>query len=186
MRRILVWALAAVALSAVDARAQMSMGSFQGYLTGHVGPIGGPDLSDRKITGGASVSVQEDNGWGAEFDFGHTSDVVSGRQILDVSSYMFNGAWIRPRGIIRPFAVAGGGVVEVNGCDAPCTRAAHTYDFGLSAGGGAYVAVTEMFGLRADARYFYTSADHADLARPEKFSFWRVSIGATFMWAIAP
>jgi len=57
MRRLVVWALAAVALSAGDARAQLSMGSFQGYLTGHVGTIGGPDLSERKVTGGGAVSV---------------------------------------------------------------------------------------------------------------------------------
>lgn len=185
MRRM-VWALVAVALSVVDASAQMSMGSFKGYLTGHVGAIGGPDLSERKLAGGGSVSVQEANGWGAEFDFGHTTDVVSGAQILDVTSYMFNGAWIKPTGLIRPFALAGGGVLQVNGCDAPCTRAARTYDFGLSAGGGAYVAIHDMFGIRADARYFYSSADHADLRRPSDFSFWRVSLGATFMWTIAP
>lgn len=182
----MAWALAAVAFSAVDARAQMSMGSFQGYLTGHVGAITGPDLSERKLAGGGSVAVQEANGWGAEFDFGHTVNAVSGRQVLDVTTYLVNGSWIKPTGILRPFAVAGAGVVQVNGCDAPCTRAAQTYDFGLSAGGGAYVAIHDMFGVRADARYFYTSADHSDLRRPDNFSFWRISIGATFMWAIAP
>lgn len=186
MKRILVCALAAVALSAVDARAQMSMGSFQGYLTGHVGLLDGPDLSERKLAGGAAVSVQEGNGWGAECDFGLSQDVRSGAQVLDVSTYMVNGSWIKPRGVFRPFAIAGGGVMQVNGCDAPCNRAARTYDFGLTAGGGAYVAVTEIFGVRADARYFFSSADHPDLRRPENVAFWRVSIGATFMWAIAP
>lgn len=186
MRRIVLCAVAALAVSAVDASAQMSMGSFQGYLTGHVGSIDGPDLSARKIAGGVSVSVQEGNGWGAEFDLGHTTDAVSGRQVLDVTSYLFNGAWIRPTGVLRPFAVAGGGVLQVNGCDAPCNRSARTYDFALSAGGGAYLAVHDMFGLRADARYFYSSADHPDLRRPSNFSYWRASIGATFMWAIAP
>jgi hypothetical protein len=186
MTRTAVWVLAALALSVSDARAQMAMGSFQGYLTGHAGSIGGPDLSQRKTAAGASVSVQEGNGWGAELDFGHTSDIVSGRQILDVTSYLVNGSWIKPRGLVRPFAIAGAGVVQVNGCDAPCDRGARTYDFGLSAGGGAYVAIHDMFGVRADARYFFTSADHSDLRRPDNFSFWRVSIGATFMWAIAP
>ncbi|MFM8535147.1 MAG: hypothetical protein ACKOEC_16415 [Acidimicrobiia bacterium] len=161
MRRLVVWALAAVALSAVDARAQLSMGSFQGYLTGHVGMIGGPDLSERKVAGGGAVSVQESNGWGAEFDFGIASDVAAGRQVLDVSTYMFNGSWIKPDGLVRPFAVAG-------------------------AGGGAYLALRDIFGIRADARYFYSSADHAVLRRPENMSFWRVSIGATFFWSIAP
>jgi len=186
MKRILVWALAAVALGVVDADAQLSMGSFQGYLTGHVGAISGPDLSGEKFAGGAAISVQEANGWGAEFDFGRTSDVTAGRQVLDVNSYMLNGSWIRPSGLARPFAIAGAGVLQVNGCDAPCSRPARTNDFGLSAGGGVYIAAHEMFGVRADARYFYSSADHPELRRPDNFSFWRISVGATLMWSIAP
>ncbi|HWI17469.1 MAG TPA: outer membrane beta-barrel protein [Vicinamibacterales bacterium] len=186
MTRILVWALALVALSAVDARAQLPLGSFKGYLTGHVGAINGSDLSDPKLAVGGSISMQEETGWGAEFDFGHTSDAVAGRQVLDVTSYLLNAKWVKPTGIIRPFAIAGGGVLQVNGCDAPCNRAARTYDFGLSAGGGAYVAVNDMIGFRADARYFFSSADHPDLGRPDNFQFWRVSFGATFMWTAGP
>lgn len=179
MTRIVVWTLAAVLLSVVDARAQL----FQGYLTGHIGGITGPDLSDPKVTGGASVAIQEETGWGAEIDFGHTTDAVSDRQVLDVDTYFVNASWVKPTGLIRPFAIAGGGVMQVNGCDAPCNRSARTYDLGLSGGGGVYVALHDLFGLRADARYFFSSADHSDLRRPDNFSFWRLSIGATFMWA---
>lgn len=186
MRRVVVYAIACLALTAADARAQMTMGSFKGYLTGHVGAITGPDLTNEKLAIGASVSVQEQNGWGAELDFGHSSDVVSGRQVLDVTTYTVNGSWVRPRGLVRPFGLAGGGVMQVNGCDAPCNRPARTYDLGLTAGGGAFVVLHDLFGLRGDARYFFSSADHPDLRRPENFSFWRISIGATFMWAVLP
>jgi hypothetical protein len=185
MTRILVWALAAVVLSASEARAQLPLGSFKGYLTGHVGAINGPDLSDRRLAGGLSVAMQEESGWGAEFDFGLATDAVAGRQVLDVASYMFNAKWVQPGGLIRPFATVGAGVLQVDGCDL-CNRSARTFDFGLSAGAGVYVAPHDLFGLRADARYFFSSADHPDLRRPDNFQFWRLSIGATFMWTSGP
>lgn len=181
-----VLAVALVALGASDARAQMSMGSFKGYFTGHVGTNAGEHLSNENLVAGASVAVQEQSGWGAELDVGHSADATAGRQVLDITTYSVNASWVRPRGIIRPFGIAGGGVMHVNGCDAPCSRAARTYDFGLSAGAGAYAALHEMFGLRADVRYFYSTADHRDLRRPDNFSFWRISFGATVMWAIVP
>lgn len=189
MTAMLRWTLAVAALvcaSPLDARAQMSMGSFSGYFTGHIGAITGGEIAEPRVAAGASVAVHESNGWGAELDFGHSSDATSGRQFVDVTSYMVNGIWTRPIGVIRPFALGGAGVLQVNGCDFPCNRAARTYDFGLTAGGGVFVMAHDSFGVRADARYIFASADHRDLNRPDNFNFWRVSIGATFSWAIAP
>jgi len=186
MRRTLVFIVALLAISAADARAQMSMGSFRGYLTAHLGAITGPDLTNERLAAGAAVAVHEPDGWGAELDFGHSSDAVSGLQVLDVTTYTVSGARVRPSGLVRPFGLLGAGVVQVNGCNAPCSRAARTYDLGLSGGGGVFVVPHDAFALRADVRYFYTSADHADLRRPENFSFWRVSVGATFIWSITP
>jgi len=178
--------LLVAAVPATEAYAQMSMGSFKGYLTGHLGAIRGGGLSDPRLVFGGSVAVQEDSGWGAELDLGHASEAAAGRQLLDVTTYLVNASWVRSTGRVRPFGVAGGGVMQVSGCDAPCTRAARTYDFGLSAGAGAFVVLHDTAALRADARYFISSADHADLRRPENFSFWRISFGATFMWAVVP
>ncbi|HUQ89761.1 MAG TPA: hypothetical protein VM096_19520 [Vicinamibacterales bacterium] len=161
-------------------------GSFKGFLTGHVGAIRGGDISSARATFGASVAVNDDTGWGAEIDLGHTNDAVSGRQILDVTSYMVNAIWITPHGLVRPFGIAGAGVLQVHGCDAPCTVPARTYDFGMDAGAGAFLMLTDVAGFRADARYVFSSADHVDLHRPDNFGYWRVSIGATFSWAIAP
>jgi hypothetical protein len=188
-RRIGVWTvglLVLVAASALDADAQVGVGAFKGSLTGHVGAIAGGDVSEARATLGVSVAVHEDNGWGAEIDFGHTPDVLSGLQILDVTSYMVNAAWVRPDGQFRPFGLAGLGVLQVNGCDSPCNRPARTYDLGFSAGAGTYFVVNDLAALRADARYFFSGGDHADLRRPDNFNYWRISFGATFMWAIAP
>lgn len=175
-----------ITFGATEASAQMSMGSFRGYLTGHAGVVAGGELSDPAGALGASVSVQEQSGWGAELDFGHASDAVSGRQVLDLTTYSLNAMWVKPAGMIRPFGLAGAGVMQVDGCDAPCTRAAKTYDFGLSVGGGTFVVLNDSIGLRGDARYFWSGASHDDLRRPDTFSFWRISGGVTFMWAIIP
>jgi opacity protein-like surface antigen len=180
-------ALAFVALTASDGVAQSrAMGSFRGLFTAHVGAAAGGEVSDPRGTLGLSVSVQEQDGWGAELDFGRTSDAVSGVQILDLTTYMVNAAWIRPEGFIRPFGIAGAGILQINGCDTPCNRPANTYDLGLTFGGGVLAVLNDTVGVRGDARYFFASADHPDLRRPDNFGFWRISVGATLMWAIAP
>ena len=186
MRRMLLLTVMLLAASAIDASAQVGAGSFTGFLTGHAGAVTGGDLSDPRATFGVSVAVHEETGWGAEIDFGHTADVLSGRQILDVTSYMVNAVFARPNGLIRPFGTAGAGILQVNGCDAPCNIPARTFDFGISAGGGTYVALSDIAALRADVRYFWASADHSDLRRPDNFNYWRLSFGATLTWAMAP
>lgn len=186
MTRIVVLTSFVLALGAVDARAQMTMGSFKGYLTVDTGAISGGDLTDARLNVGASVAVHEESGWGAEFDVGHATDARSGRQVLDITTYMVNAAWMKSSGIIRPFGAAGAGVMQINGCNAPCNRPARTYDFGVSAGGGAFAAITDVIGVRGDVRYFFSSADHQDLQRPSGFGFWRTSIGVTLMWATVP
>ena len=61
MMRMLRWAVLAAAVLMChpsEARAQMSFGTFRGYLTGHIGSALGGDVSNPRVTGGASVSVQ--------------------------------------------------------------------------------------------------------------------------------
>lgn len=166
--------------------AAQGMGAFQGYFTGQAAFAAGGDLSQAVFTPGAVVSVQEQNGWGAEFDFAYSADAEAGPQQLDVATYMFNGNWVQPSGRVRPFASLGAGVMQVEGCNAPCPRPAKTYDLGVNAGGGAFYTVNDLIGVRGDVRYFRTLADHPDLNRPSKFGFWRVSVGVTLMWAIVP
>jgi hypothetical protein len=190
MRSKLLWMFgvgAAIAMTAGDAHAQgMSMGTFKGYLTGHVGAVTGGDLTSPRLTGGVSVSVQENTGWGAELDFGHANDATAGPQILDLTTYLVNASFVRPAGRIRPFAVVGAGILQVNGCDSPCNVPARTYDFAMNAGGGVFLAVNDIFGFRGDVRYLFSAGDHPDLHRPDNFNVWRASFGVTYMWSIAP
>lgn len=187
MKRMAVFAMCVCGLVAAGAtRAEAQMGIFRGYLTGSAGSATGGDVATPVFTPAVTVSVQEANGWGAEFDFGYSADVNSGRQQLDVATYMFNGNWIQPKGRVRPFGGVGAGVVQADGCDSPCTRAANTFDLGINAGGGVMVAVTDVIAVRGDVRYFRTLADHPDLRRPSNFGFWRASLGVSFVWAILP
>lgn len=175
-----------LAASAIDARAQMSMGTFKGYFTGHVGAVTGGDVTNERIVAGASMAVHENTGWGAEVDFGRATDVDAGPRLLDLTSYMVNAAWVKPQGIVRPFGLAGAGILQIDGCVSPCPASSRTYDLGFNVGGGAYLNVTDVAALRADARYFFTGADHPELGRPDSLGYWRISVGATFMWAIVP
>ena len=186
MKRILVLSFVLALASAADARAQMTMGSFKGYLTGHLGAVTSGVLDDGGRAIGVSVSVQEANGWGAELDFGNSVDVRSGLQVLDLNTYLVNVTWIKPTGMIRPFGLGGFGIMQVEGCNAPCNRPSRTYDFGLSTGGGVYAVFNDWVAVRGDARYFFSSGDHPDLARPDNFKFWRASVGVTFLWTILP
>jgi hypothetical protein len=185
IRLVATMAFLCAAASAAHAQSR-AMGTFGGFFTPYVGASAGGEITQPRMTFGGSVSVQEQDGWGAEVDFAHTPDTEAGRQVLDLTTYMVNASWIQPVGSIRPFVVAGGGVMQINGCDAPCNRAATTYDFGWSAGGGVLALLNDTIGVRGDVRYFFSSADHVDLRRPDNFSFWRVAIGATLMWAILP
>jgi hypothetical protein len=190
MTRTVVWVTGIgllIAASAIDASAQMTMGTFKGYLTGHVGVVTSGDVTNERVTAGASVAVHETNGWGAEVDFGRATDVDASRQVLDLATYFVNAAWVKPQGVVRPFGLAGAGILQTDGCISICTATSpRTYDLGFNAGGGVFLAMRDFAGIRADVRYFFSSTDHPELQRPGNFAFWRVSVGATFMWVIVP
>lgn len=189
MTRMWVCAIGVVAMlgfGAARAEAQSSMDSFHGYLTGQAAWGAGGDITSPVFMPGFSVSVQESSGWGAEFDFGYGADTDAGSQELDVASYMFSASWIQRRGRLRPLAVAGVGIMQIDGCNTPCTRAAKTYDLGVNAGGGVVYLLNDTVAFRGDVRYFASFAEHPDLQRPNGFGYFRYSVGLTFLWAIAP
>jgi hypothetical protein len=179
--RLLLCTIAVIACTASDAHAQMTMGSFKGYLTPFVGTISGADLDSGRLAAGASVSVQEQSGWGAEVDFGRSTDVRSNNVHLGVTTYAVNASFIKPGGIIRPFGVGGVALMQLKNC---CVD--YGTDYGFSAGGGAVLALHDLIGVRADARYFFTPRDHAGLRNTDRFAFWRLTIGAALMWDISP
>ena len=161
------------------------MGTFGGYFTPFLAVTTGGEVTQPRLTFGASVAVHEQTGWGAELDFGHAGDVEAGALSLDTTTYMVNATWMRPEGSIRPFIAAGGGIVQLDGCGF-CNRPSRTYDLGWTAGGGVMALINDAVGVRGDARYFIASADHFDLQRPDNYSFWRVSVGVSVRWIVVP
>lgn len=186
-RRTSVCVLMTVALllTPAAARAQLSMGAFRGLATGHIGTSIGNDDAGEALSLGASVAVLEDTGWGAEFDFGYADSGDEPGEGLEAQSYMLNAIIVRPKGRLRPFGVAGAGVIHARTCVAACPGATTWTDFGLNGGGGVQFLFSDLFGLRGDVRYFTALGDHPDPAR-QNLSFWRIAFGATFVWAIAP
>ena len=174
-----------VLLAPAPARAQMSMGAFRGQATGHIGTALGNGEAGDALSVGASVAVLESSGWGAEFDFGYANSGDDPGDGLDAQSYMLNVIGVWPTGRLRPFGLAGVGAIRARTCVARCASTETWTDLGFTGGGGLQYRFNDIFGVNADARYFTALADYPDATRAG-LSYWRIAVGATFLWAIAP
>lgn len=188
MNRMCVWMVVAVALVGLNASRADAQGggTYKGLLTGQLGATTGGDVPATSLTPGASVSVHETTGWGAELDFGFANGSPSSGPELDLATYMVNIMWLAQSGIVRPYGVGGVGGIQVHGCFAACPKIATVYDFGVNVGGGAIYDVNDMVGIRGDVRYFMAPGDKTGFTRPGNYGFWRLSAGVTFTWVIAP
>ena len=117
-RRTSVCVMMTVALLLIPAaaRAQPTMGPFRGLATAHIGTSLGNDDAGEALSVGASVAVLEETGWGAEFDFGYADSGDEPGEGLEAQSYMLNAIIVRPKGRLRPFGVAGAGVIHARTC----------------------------------------------------------------------
>ena len=177
---------AGVLLAPRPAAAQLSLAPFTGLATGHIGAASGNDGRGSTLSLGGSVAVIEDSGWGAEFDFGYADDDNGRSGGLDAQSYMLNLIGMWPTGRLRPFVTAGAGGIRARSCVQACTGTTAWTDWGLTGGGGLQYQLNGLAALRGDVRYFTAPGDHPDPNRPDGFSFWRISVGATFVWSILP
>lgn len=167
---------------AADASAQGRF--FRGYATASVGATAAGDVEGSALTPSASVSVNEESGWGAELDAGFAPDVATRGSTADLATVMVSLHWMYPKGVLAPYLLGGGGAVGVHGCLRACARTTTAWDLGFNAGGGLVYRPTDVFGLRGDARYVWLPG--GDPVRPDRFGFWRISVGATLQWAIVP
>ena len=178
-----------MALAAVCAAssAQAQSFNFTGLITGHIGLAGTNDVRDQSVTPGASMAVLDDNGVGAELDVAHLGDfddtvfAESG-----ITSAMLNLMVMSQNETLRPFAVAGVGVMRVSGTVFEGLPSVGRTEGGWTAGGGALFMVNEVLGIRGDARYFRHFSRHDDipLAGDGVLDFWRISVGVTLAWPI--
>jgi hypothetical protein len=178
MRLVIIVATAVLLLAASrPAAAQISLGPIVGAATAHIGPAIGTDDRGSTFSVGGSVAAVEATGWGAEFDAGFANDDNGRSGGLDVQSYMLGLIGVWPTGRLRPFGTVGAGVLRAHTCENGCASTSSWTDWGLSGGGGAFYFFSEAFGLRGDARYFST------VGRENGVGFWRITIGATFLWS---
>lgn len=184
MSRIATIVLVAAGLllgASAPAAAQLSLGPINGVLAGHLGGAIGQDGVGSTLSVGASIAVIEQSGWGAEFDAGFANDDDGRTGGLDAQSYILNVIGMWPRGQLRPFLTAGGGVIRARTCIESCASTQTWTDWALSGGGGVQYVLNESFGLRGEVRYVGMVSDHPDPGR-DRVRFWRVAGGATFHW----
>jgi len=183
-RSRLVLAVAVLSYAAV-AEAQPS--TFTGSITAHIGAAHGGDVRDRAWTPGASMTVIDDTGVGAELDVAHTRDFDKALFAESgVTSFMLNFIGMYPHPEFQPFVNAGVGIMRTRAAvfegQAPTSRT----DLAFNAGGGVQYMFNELLGVRGDVRYFRYFQRHNDLPLLDNgfFDFWRSSVGITVAWPI--
>jgi opacity protein-like surface antigen len=162
-------------------------------VTPFVGSAFGGDTTSQHVTYGASAAWMSHGIVGVEFDgsiapdlLDEDGDVILGITDSNVTTLMGSlviGAPLGEPGI-RPYAVAGAGLIRSRVADAEDIFDLDDNSFGINVGGGVHALVRRNLGLRADVRYFRgvrdtDSSDDVDLELGS-FDFWRASVGATF------
>ncbi len=162
-------------------------------ITPYLGTAFGGDTSAQHVIYGASAAWMSHGIVGVEFDGSIAPDlldeddgVILGIADSNVTTLMGSlviGAPLGEPGI-RPYAVAGGGLMRSRVSDADDIFDIDENSFGINVGGGIHALVRENIGLRADVRYFRSvrdtdGSDDVDLELGG-FDFWRASVGATF------
>lgn len=160
--------------------------SAQVYLTPFAGMTFGDDAPASKFNVGAGLTFMG-NVAGFEIDFGYSPDFFGEETdfalIGDSNVTTFSGSLvIAPPGSVRPYAVAGLGLVRSRISDAEdLFDDITTNDFAFNVGGGVMGRITDRIGFRGDIRYFRALQDN----EPDNdvdvvignFGFWRATAG---------
>ncbi len=162
-------------------------------ITPYLGTAFGGDTSSQHVTYGASAAWMSHGIVGVEFDGSIAPDlldeddgVILGIADSNVTTLMGSLVIGAPLGApgVRPYAVAGAGLIRSRVSDADDIFDIDENSFGINVGGGVHAFVRENIGIRADVRYFRgvrdtDTSDDVDLELGS-FDFWRASVGATF------
>lgn len=171
-------------LAATAADAQPTI--FTEMVTGHIGAAASGDVRDAAVSIGASIAVLDEGGLGVEVDVSHAGDFDS-VQFTDsgLTTLMLNLVAVYPHERIRPFALAGAGIIRVRGAFPGQSAVAQT-DTAWDAGGGVLYMLNEAFGVRGDVRYFrqFGRQQTFSFGGDGRFNFIRTSIGVTYTWPL--
>lgn len=157
---------------------------YQGMLTAHIGTVSGGDVHDSTVSGGAALSVLDLKGLGAELDIAHFGD-FDDETFSDssVTNLMLNFVAVYPHPRFRPFVNVGAGAVRLRATP-PGLDSRSSTEAAWNAGGGLHFMANDIFGIRADVRYFrlFTTVEDFALRDAGFFDFWRTSVGVTLAW----
>ena len=162
-------------------------------ITPYLGGAFGGATSSQHVVYGASAAWMSHGIIGVEFDASIAPDlldedpgVILGITDSNVTTLMGSVVIGAPLGEpgVRPYAVAGAGLIKSRVSDADDIFDIDENSFGINVGGGLHAFVNEHVGIRADVRYFRgvrdsDGGDDVDLELGG-FDFWRASVGATF------
>jgi opacity protein-like surface antigen len=172
-------------LAASTASAQQPL--YTGMITPYLGASAGGDVEGRKLTPGASMTVLDTSGIGAELDVAHTRQIDESRfSESAITSVMVNVVGMWRVSNVRPFVVSGLGLLRVRAALPDAGLVTSRTDWAFDAGAGVLYLFDDLIGVRGDVRYFRYLQRHDDLPLRDNgfFDYWRTSIGVTFAWPI--
>ena len=162
-------------------------------ITPYVGSAFGGATSAQHVTYGAAAAWMSHGIVGVEFDGSLAPDlldedegVILGIADSNVTTVMGSVVLGVPLGEpgVRPYAVAGAGLIRARVSDAEDIFDIDENSFGINVGGGVHAFLRSNIGVRADLRYFRGIRDRDDSDGVDlelgSFDFWRASVGATF------
>jgi len=144
---------------------------------------------NRKLTYGASLAYLGGGIAGFEIDFGYSPNFFendNGSILVgdsNVTTLMGNFMLAGPKAPVRPYAVAGVGLIKSSVDDAgQFLTNIDNNDFGFDVGGGVIAFFSDNVGIRGDIRYFRAINNNDDNGVDlslDSFKFWRGTVGVT-------
>jgi hypothetical protein len=183
MRKAALFVVGALAIAGA------SQASAETILTPYAGAVFSGDTPKSHVVYGGSLAFTAPTGLGFEVDFALAPDffdtdlgeVPDSNLTTLMGNIMFSGA---VGGNSRIYGSAGGGLMKSSVDDADDFFDVSRNDFGVNAGAGIIVGISDKVGIRGDIRYFRNIGDE----EPDNefdidfgsFSYWRGTAGVAF------
>ena len=157
-----------------------------GLFTPWLGVNFANDPADGRTSFGITATGMGGGIIGGEFDFGYSpnffgdENIFGSNNVLTAVGNLVVGIPLGgSRGFgFRPYGTAGVGLIRLK---ADILQAdVSTNEFGINAGGGAFLFFGDHVGVRGDLRYFRAGFDDLNILNTDEVDFWRASIGVTF------
>jgi len=149
------------------------------------GPLNGPRLNEcqeKPVNAGVSVGAVGTR-YGIEEEMAYAPNILGHAPGFSSSVFtlMINGVLIPKVGALRPYALAGMGLIRTHvELTTEGTFATPDSNFGWDAGGGLIGFISGRLGARGDLRYFRSAENTAVVGFTlpnSKLDFWRASAG---------